>query len=170
MDVIKYSQFDFHDDIRILTDEIANDPFWEPERIVGLGRGGLIPAVCLSHRLRIPMFALNWSSRDYDMRGPGLGTIAEYLLNNKRVLFVDDMVDSGKALADLFIELESYCSLEREFVADDCRVAVLINNIEVDVLFENDKGIIKVNYYARSIDRRKDSRWVDFFWEQTGKK
>lgn len=169
LQTINYNQFQFHDDIRKLTDEIANDPFWAPDRIVALGRGGLIPGTCLSHRLAIPMFALNWAARDYATRGPGLADITGHILANDKILFVDDMVDSGRALADLFTELESWVSQEGEFYTDNCRVAVLYNNIDVDALFENEKGVIKANYYARLISRVKDPRWIHFWWEETGK-
>ena len=49
------------------------------EYILGMPRGGLIPAVMLSHKLNIPLFR------------PGM------VLNNK-VLIVDDICDSGGTL------------------------------------------------------------------------
>ena len=49
------------------------------EYILGMPRGGLIPAVMLSHKLNIPLFR------------PGM------VLNNK-VLIVDDICDSGSTL------------------------------------------------------------------------
>ena len=49
------------------------------EYILGIPRGGLIPAVMLSHKLNIPLFR------------PGM------VLNNK-VLIVDDICDSGGTL------------------------------------------------------------------------
>ena len=49
------------------------------EYILGMPRGGLIPAVMLSHKLNIPLFR------------PGM------VLNNK-VLIVDDICDSGLTL------------------------------------------------------------------------
>ena len=40
---------------------------WQPDYIVGLTRGGLIPAVMVSHYLNIPMYSLSVSLRDNDM-------------------------------------------------------------------------------------------------------
>ena len=46
-----------------------NDQNWRPDYIVGLTRGGLVPAVMLSQYLNIPMHTLNVSLRDSDL-GP----------------------------------------------------------------------------------------------------
>ena len=37
---------------------------WEPDAIVGLTRGGLVPAVSLSHRYNAKLYCLNISLRD----------------------------------------------------------------------------------------------------------
>jgi hypoxanthine phosphoribosyltransferase len=56
---------------------------YQIEYIFGLQRGGLIPAVLLSHKLGIPM--------TQDLTLP-------------HVLIVDDICDSGKTFHDIFIE------------------------------------------------------------------
>jgi hypoxanthine phosphoribosyltransferase len=53
-----------------------------PKYIIGLQRGGLIPAVLLSHKLNIP-----------------LGNIKEnHYQNSKTILVVDDIADTGETL------------------------------------------------------------------------
>jgi hypothetical protein len=42
---------------------------WIPDYIVGITRGGLVPAAMLSHYLDVPMHTLNISFRDNDL-GP----------------------------------------------------------------------------------------------------
>jgi hypoxanthine phosphoribosyltransferase len=37
---------------------------WRPDYVVGITRGGLLPAVMISHYLGVPMKALNVSLRD----------------------------------------------------------------------------------------------------------
>ena len=37
---------------------------WKPDYIVGIGRGGLVPAVILSHILEVPMHSLKVTLRD----------------------------------------------------------------------------------------------------------
>ena len=56
---------------------------YQIEHIYGLQRGGLIPAVLLSHKLGIPM-----------TQNP----------NSPNVLIIDDICDSGKTFHDIFIE------------------------------------------------------------------
>lgn len=51
------------------------------EAVYGLPRGGLIPAVILSHKLKIPYVVLGKDSEHYDT-----------------ILIVDDICDSGKTL------------------------------------------------------------------------
>ena len=58
--------------VRVWIHEILrkmNQDGWRPDYIVGLTRGGLIPAVMLSHYLEVPMHTLKVSLRD-DEGGP----------------------------------------------------------------------------------------------------
>ena len=71
---------------------------WTPTRIIGIGRGGLVPAVYLSHATGWPMLSCDWSS--------GLGAFAEDVVERlarrtqqgDRLLFVDDINDSGRTI------------------------------------------------------------------------
>ena len=69
--------------------------------IIGVSRGGLVPAVNLSHKLNIPLECLDWQTRD------GSNKDINMLLRLKRsyraheVLFVDDICDSGKTIEEI---------------------------------------------------------------------
>ena len=53
------------DDYNELVSSIASQlGDWEPEAIVGLTRGGLIPAVQFSHMFNVKLYTLNISLRD----------------------------------------------------------------------------------------------------------
>ncbi len=68
--------------------------------IVGITRGGLMPAVELSHLMNIPMDTVNYSSK----KGAGNDKNHDNLLSNiagNKILLVDDMADSGKTLKEL---------------------------------------------------------------------
>lgn len=54
--------------------------------IIGVPRGGLIVAVCLSHRLNLPLIAEG------------------HLIDSMSILLVDDIVDSGKTLNNLLMD------------------------------------------------------------------
>ena len=59
-----YSYQEFVKDIDLITEQIRDDK-WKPDYIVGVVRGGSIPAVFLSHRLNVPVVMLQWSERNY---------------------------------------------------------------------------------------------------------
>ncbi|MET0269462.1 MAG: phosphoribosyltransferase, partial [Sphingomonas sp.] len=54
---------DFVEDVARLADAIAADTAWRARYIVGIGRGGLAPAVYLSHATGYPMLSLDLSTR-----------------------------------------------------------------------------------------------------------
>ena len=82
--------------------DMAKDE-WRPDYIVGLTRGGLVPAAMLSHYLDVPMHTLKVSLRD-DNSGPESNLwMAEdaYGVNDaepKNILIVDDINDSGASI------------------------------------------------------------------------
>lgn len=114
---------------------------WRPALLVGIGRGGLVPAVFLSHRLGVPCVSLDLSADT-----PGFGRdLLPRLAGRADILLVDDINDSGRTVAEL-----------RDAIGEDVRVAVLVDNIRSDA---------RVDYAARTIDRAEERRWLVFPWE-----
>jgi hypoxanthine phosphoribosyltransferase len=75
---------------------------FKPDVVLGISRGGLIPAVMLSHCWDIPMIPLRWSTRDHLYTDAD--TVAEIIKeveDGKRLLIVDDICDSGVTLTEL---------------------------------------------------------------------
>jgi hypoxanthine phosphoribosyltransferase len=68
--------------------------------VVGINRGGLIPAVMLSHMLDKPLETINWSTRDFKRQEHNF-SIARDLVDGKNILLVDDINDSGQTFLDL---------------------------------------------------------------------
>ena len=72
------------------------------EAVIGIARGGLVPATILSHKLNLPLIPMTIQLRDG--KGPHCDPLAEIarvaarLDPRKRVLIVDDINDSGKTL------------------------------------------------------------------------
>ena len=58
-----YSNQDVEHQVHQILQGLANDN-WRPDYIVGLTRGGLVPAVMMSQYLGVPMHTLNVSLRD----------------------------------------------------------------------------------------------------------
>ena len=85
-----------------LVKEVANRASsFKPTHIVGITRGGLIPAVMLSHSFDLPMETLGVSFRD----NRATHHTKFKPIDNARYLIVDDINDSGttfKVVSDIF--------------------------------------------------------------------
>ena len=82
-------------DTNLICEKINADDF-EPDVIVGISRGGLIPGVMISHKLNIPFKPVHASTRDFPH-------LENYLpkSNNSKVLIVDEICDSGETFERL---------------------------------------------------------------------
>jgi len=156
---------------------------WRPDYIVGLTRGGLIPAVMMSHYLNIPMHTLKVSLRDNDngpesncwMAEDAIGYIPsderkanggwQYLPTRaKNILIVDDINDEGNTLNWIKKDWESsvagVCTNEdwNNVWGKSVRVAVCINN--------EASQFKDVNYSALEINKLENPQWIVFPWEE----
>lgn len=155
--IIDYTHADFVKGIDSIVRQI-NESDFEPDYIVGIVRGGAIPAVYLSHKLKIPVQMVHWSTRDST---DGWGNesnawIPEDLLDGKKILIIDDIVDGGETVREL---LDDW-SLSIVGVAE-----LPLHNIRIAAMFYNTAQQTKVDFYDREIDRNEDKRWVVFPWE-----
>lgn len=142
-----YSWHDFDDDIEILTNYIhANQ--WLPDYIVGVKRGGLIPAISLSHRFNKPLIMMSCQLRDNKDNEVRLYEV-EQLPKDKNVLIVDDICDSGVTLQKIVHQL---------FMEG-------FSNVKTCSLIYNFSQDFRIDYCAREIDRFQDTRWIVFPWE-----
>jgi len=69
--------------------DIANSG-WRPHYIVGISRGGLVPAVMISHYLNVPMKPLQVSLRDGGECVSDCGLAEDALGYPKQEIFVED--------------------------------------------------------------------------------
>ncbi|TVV72434.1 phosphoribosyltransferase [Sphingomonas solaris] len=144
------SQDRFVADVQALATRLEEDG-WQPDFIVGIGRGGLVPAAYLSHRTGIAMLSIDYSARVPGFADELLTKLAAMSAAGRRLLFLDDINDSGATLLDLRETL-----LAQGGDAANLRVAVLISN---------DRSRATVDYCARTIDRATDKQWYVFPWE-----
>ena len=70
------------------------------DSIVGITRGGLMPAVELSHLMNIPMETVNYSSKDGNGDDKNHANLLPDLKGDS-ILLVDDICDSGNTLQEL---------------------------------------------------------------------
>jgi len=142
---------DFVTHVRALAAALAADTDWTPSYIIGIGRGGLSPAVYLSHATGLPMLSVDHSSQVEDFADAPLVRLAARTRSGERLLFLDDINDSGRTIAKLRKALA-----EADAAPNSVRFATLIDNVSSDQ---------RVEYRARTIDRRVTKDWFVFPWE-----
>jgi len=140
----------FLSDLEAIAGQLEADS-WKPDFLVGVGRGGLVPAAYLSHRTGITMLSVDHSSGDAAFADELLEKLAAKSREGCRILIVDDINDSGSTLAYLREVLVSHGCSEPHI-----RVAVLVNNVTSKA---------RVEYAGTRMDRARDKRWFVFPWE-----
>lgn len=124
---------------------------WQPDFVIGIGRGGLVPAVYISHKLNLPMLSIDHSSKVPGFADELLGKVAAKSADGTRLLFIDDINDSGGTIDYIRSLLaENGCDSE------NLRFAVVMNNAS---------SRVSVEYWGQMIDRASDKRWFVFPWE-----
>jgi hypoxanthine phosphoribosyltransferase len=152
--IIDYTYDDFLDGIQQIVSQIKLSG-WKPNYIVGIVRGGCVPAVYLSHRLKVPCVMVQWNTRDHTGFGKESNCwIPEDINNGEQVLIVDDIIDGGETIATLIEDWESllYDPLKKD-------------NIKVAALYYNPRQQVSCDFYHKQIDRENDQRWIHFCWE-----
>ena len=149
--VLHYIAYDdFLAQVRALSGMLAADT-WQPDFIIGIGRGGLVPAVYISHQLQLPMLSIDHSSKVPGFADELLGKVASKSSTGTRLLFVDDINDSGGTIVYI-----------RNLLAENgCNPA----NLRFAVLMDNCRSQTRVDYAAQQLDRAEDKRWFVFPWE-----
>ncbi|MEE3851073.1 phosphoribosyltransferase [Gordonia sp. LSe1-13] len=141
------------DACRSLAQMVADDGF-VPDIILGIARGGLIPAGALAYALECKIL-ISLNVEFYT----GIGeTLAEPVLLpsllessglvDQRVLVVDDVADSGKTL-----------KLVNDYCENQGRVAEVRNA----VIYQKPHTITRPDYSWRTTDK-----WIDFPWSADG--
>lgn len=140
--------------------EIATDN-WKPDYIVGLTRGGLLPAVMISHYLNIPMQSLDISLRDGGECVSNLG-MAEDAFEGKNILVVDDINDQGSTLNWIMNDWPSGCFPESEtweqVWGNNVRFAVIVDNL-------SSQCSIGMNYWGMEVNKAENDVWIEFPYE-----
>lgn len=138
---------DYGTGVRELARQIAADAF-RPDVILGIARGGLIPAGSLGYALSIKnCYLINVEYyTDVDERLDVPVILPPYLelvdLKHANILIVDDVADTGHTLGKVY-----------EFVADK------VASARAAVLYEKPRSVISCEYVWRRTDL-----WINFPW------
>ena len=154
---------------------------WRPDYVVGLTRGGLLPAVMISHWFNIPCETLTVSLRDGKQCESNLwmsedafgyvratavprpvGEPTSDAALRKNILIVDDINDSGATLNWIREDWPSSCLPDdpawREIWGNNVRFAAMVNNEASD--FKD------VDYVGLTINKLENPVWCVFPWEE----
>ena len=126
----------FHLEIKELSDRID----YHPDTIIGITRGGIVPARILSSSLEIKsMYCLTVRKEGEERR-----VVTEVLDNlvGKNVLLVEDMLESGRSL----IVAKEYFESKGAIVKTACLYIMPCSEIEP-------------NYYLRKVQNTKKFPW-----------
>jgi hypoxanthine phosphoribosyltransferase len=127
---------------------------FKPDIIVGVGRGGLIPATLMSYKLNVKQL-FNFSVQSYNdenVQNDTLVTVQEpgdALIEHKdkNVLVVDDLADKGITLAYIKNKLVNTYG---------------INNLRTATLCIKDCTVFVPDYYVTVYSK---DLWINFPWE-----
>ena len=144
MEKVYYSYEMFKNDVNILSSKI-ND--FNPEVVLAVARGGLTLGhfICNTINNR-NLFSINSISYDNEIQ---LSSVEVFNIPDlsayKKIVIVDDIVDSGKTLSKV-IDI-----LNDKFPNLDIKIASI---------YYKDGALLKPDFYIRNADC-----WIDFFWE-----
>lgn len=155
---------------------------WRPNYVVGITRGGLIPAVMISHYFEVPMYTLKVTLRDGDeadcetncwMAEDALGYVQTELRDiyqsrwdpslRKNILIVDDINDTGATIEWIKRDWEAGC-LPNERLAwnsvwnHNVRFAEIVNNLA-------SKYCSDMDFVGVEINKAENDVWVEFPYE-----
>ena len=138
---------------------------WRPDYIVGITRGGNVPATIISNMTGIRCEALKVSLRDDDSESESNCWMAEdafgYEISPKNILIVDDINDTGATFNWIMEDWKAGCLPNSEAWQDiwqeNVRFASLTENLASD--------FNKVSYTCHEVNKAEEDVWLVYPYE-----
>ena len=126
---------------------------WRPDYIVGVTRGGLYPAVLMSHYTGIKMHTLDVRLRDGDTQEHN-AWMADHAQCGTNILVLDDINDTG----------ETFAWIKQDWGLDN--IADDIKNVRFATIIDNVPIKFDVDYSSIEINKAEDPAWIVFPFEE----
>lgn len=154
-----YDWQDVEDQTQEILRQMQRDA-WMPDYVVGLTRGGLVPANLVSQYLQVPMECLKVSLRDDASQPESNLWMPEDAVEGKHILIVDDINDTGATLNYIKHDWQEGNSMYDW-------VKIWGNNVRVAVLCDNEASAseLDVSYSAIDLNKAEEDVWIVFPWE-----
>lgn len=137
-----------YENIAFMVDQLAERVRTDYDYIIGIGRGGLIPATMLGYKLnkKVLAFGVNTYNNQVQEDNYVLYQQPDLLKIKSSYLVVDDICDSGNTFKIFKAQYEHH----------------FLHTFEYAALFAKDKSAHMVDYYGFSVP---EGMWLDFPWE-----
>jgi hypoxanthine phosphoribosyltransferase len=113
---------------------------FKPNIVIGLSRGGIVPALLVSHYFNCECYIRNKEDSLFEVEFP-----------QRSILVIDDINDSGNTL--IAINEELYQDLE-------------LREIKYATLINNESSSFTVDFSGIDFNRLEQDDWFEFPWEK----
>lgn len=164
MKLITYNWEKVERAVRDIAMEMYKDN-WRPDYIVGITRGGLVPAVMLSHMTGIPMHTLcvQLATDGLEENTESNCWMSEDAFGHNKtpnnILIIDDINRGGDAMEWIMKDWQSSCLPSSERWDE-----VWHNNVRFAALLSNPNSIVDTDYYSAEFTDEEEN-WIEFPWE-----
>lgn len=134
-----------YDDVESMNMNLVHDVSkFKPDVIVGITRGGLLPALHLSHHLDRPLQTIIWQTRDIN-KCEHDKKLQNLIDTGSRVVFVDDINDTGRTFSE---------------------ISKAYHGARSNVMFVSLVQKLETTHPATAALTLSDDRWIVFPWEK----
>ncbi len=139
-----YGYDEFKKDTQILVDKCRD---YEPDILLGVARGGLTLSHLMAQAMNMRnLYTLNSIHYEGELKLDSFNIFnIPDMSHAKRVLIIDDIVDSGESMQEIFKVLHE------KFPNTEFKLATI---------FYKPTALLQPDYTVKEADK-----WIDFFWE-----
>jgi xanthine phosphoribosyltransferase len=165
MELITIDQREFNGYVANICRKISKTN-WRPDYVVGIGRGGAVPAVMISQYFDVPYWGVNVNLHTHSNTEHNCWISCDAFGENarrKNILVVDDINNSGETLNWIVDDWQTSC-----FPDSPDWDSIWNYNVKFAVVVDNttSKFTKDIDFYGTEIDHLKDNCQITFPYTQ----